>query len=62
MNKAVLDTDTLSAIMRQDSAAISNAQAYLPSYLELSAVQFVSETFFAPECKRRRPIRQQKGS
>ena len=29
MNKAVLDTDTLSAIMRQDSTVISQAQNYL---------------------------------
>ena len=36
MNKAVLDTDTLSAIMRQDSAALSHAQAYLSSYSQLS--------------------------
>ena len=36
MNKAVLDTDTLSAIMRRESAAISNAQAYLSSHSQLS--------------------------
>lgn len=36
MNKAVLDTDILSAIMRRESAAISNAQAYLSSHSQLS--------------------------
>ena len=36
MNKAVLDTDTLSAIMRRDSEALSNARAYLSSHLQLS--------------------------
>lgn len=36
MNKAVLDTDTLSAVMRQDPAAISNTQAYLSSHSQLS--------------------------
>jgi len=36
MNKAVLDTDTLSAIMRRDSEALSNAGAYLSSHLQLS--------------------------
>ena len=36
MNKAVLDTDTLSAIMRQESRALSHAQAYLSSYSQLT--------------------------
>ena len=36
MNKAVLDTDTLSAIMRRNSEAMSNARAYLSSHLQLS--------------------------
>ena len=36
MNKAVLDTDTLSAIMRQESRALSHAQTYLSSYSQLS--------------------------
>ena len=36
MNKAVLDTDTLSAIMRQDASALSNAQAYLSSHARLT--------------------------
>ncbi len=32
MNKAVLDTDTLSAVMRQESTALSQARVYLSSY------------------------------
>ena len=36
MNKAVLDTDTLSAIMRQESIALSQAQVYLKSYSQLT--------------------------
>ena len=36
MNKAVLDTDTLSAIMRQESKALSQAQVYLSSYSRLT--------------------------
>ncbi len=36
MNKAVLDTDTLSAIMRQQSTALSQAQVYLSSYSRLT--------------------------
>lgn len=36
MNKAVLDTDTLSAIMRQESTALSQAQVYLSSYSRLT--------------------------
>jgi len=36
MNKAVLDTDTLSAIMRQESRALSHAQFYLSSYSQLT--------------------------
>ena len=36
MNKAVLDTDTLSAIMRQESRALSHAQTYLSSYSQLT--------------------------
>ncbi len=36
MNKAVLDTDTLSAIMRQESTALSQAQVYLSSYSQLT--------------------------
>jgi tRNA(fMet)-specific endonuclease VapC len=36
MNKAVLDTDTLSAIMRQEATALSQAHAYLSSYSQLT--------------------------
>ncbi len=36
MNKAVLDTDTLSAIMRQESTALSQARVYLSSYSRLT--------------------------
>ncbi len=36
MNKAVLDTDALSAIMRQESTALSQAQVYLSSYSRLT--------------------------
>lgn len=36
MNKAVLDTDVLSAIMRQDATALSHAQAYLSSFSQLT--------------------------
>ncbi len=36
MNKAVLDTNTLSAIMRHESRALSHAQAYLSSYSQLT--------------------------
>ena len=36
MNKGVLDTDTLSAIMRQDATARSHAQAYLASRSRLT--------------------------
>lgn len=36
MNRAVLDTDTLSAIMRQDPAAISQAVEYLAAYSQLT--------------------------
>jgi tRNA(fMet)-specific endonuclease VapC len=36
MNKVVLDTDTLSAIMRQDSTAISRAQGYLSIHPHLT--------------------------
>ncbi len=36
MNKAVLDTDVLSAIMRQDTTALSHAQAYLSSFSQLT--------------------------
>ena len=36
MNKAVLDTDTLSAIMRQDPIATSRAQAYLTAHSRLT--------------------------
>jgi len=36
MNKAVLDTDTLSAIMRQETAALSHARAYLSFYSQLT--------------------------
>lgn len=36
MNKAVLDTDILSAIMRQDSHALANARRYLASHQHLS--------------------------
>ena len=36
MNKAVLDTDTLSAIMRREPTAIANARAYLSSQSQLS--------------------------
>ncbi len=36
MNKVVLDTDTLSGIMRQLPAALSSAQAYLSSYSQLT--------------------------
>ncbi len=32
MNKAVLDTDTLSAVMRQETTALSQARVYLSSY------------------------------
>ena len=32
MNKAVLDTDTSSAVMRQESTALSQARVYLSSY------------------------------
>jgi tRNA(fMet)-specific endonuclease VapC len=36
MNKAVLDTDTLSAIMRQNPAVIVHAQAYLVTHSQLT--------------------------
>ncbi len=36
MNKAVLDTDTLSAIMRQDPIATSRAQVYLTAHSRLT--------------------------
>jgi predicted nucleic acid-binding protein len=36
MNKAVLDTDTLSAIMRQEATVLTQARAYLSSYSQLS--------------------------
>jgi len=36
MNKAVLDTDTLSAIMRQEAIVLSRAQAYLSFYSQLT--------------------------
>ena len=36
MNKSVLDTDILSALMRQDATAISNAQVYLSSHSQFS--------------------------
>ena len=36
MNKAVLDADVLSAIMRQDATALSQAQAYLSSFSQLT--------------------------
>lgn len=36
MNRAVLDTDTLSAIMKQDAKALSNARAYLSSHPQLT--------------------------
>jgi tRNA(fMet)-specific endonuclease VapC len=36
MNKAVLDTDILSAIMRQHSTVLSHAQDYLSSYSRLT--------------------------
>lgn len=36
MNKAILDTDILSAIMRQESLAIESAQVYLENYPRLS--------------------------
>ena len=36
MNKAVLDTDVLSAIMRQDATATAHAQAYLSSFSQLT--------------------------
>lgn len=36
MNKVVLDTDTLSAIMRQDSTAISQVQNYLSFHPHLT--------------------------
>lgn len=36
MNKAVLDTDTLSALMRKNPDAVANAQAYLASHQQLT--------------------------
>lgn len=36
MNKAILDTDILSAIMRQERLAIESAQAYLDQHSQLS--------------------------
>jgi len=36
MNKAVLDTDTLSAIMRQHSLALSQSRAYLSSHSQIT--------------------------
>ena len=36
MNKVVLDTDTLSAIMREDASAVSNAKDYLSAYPRLT--------------------------
>lgn len=36
MNRAVLDIDTLSSIMRQDPTALSHAQAYLSSHPQLT--------------------------
>jgi len=36
MNTSVLDTDTLSAIMRQDADAVSNARQYLASHPRLT--------------------------
>jgi len=36
MSKAVLDTDTLSAIMRQEAVALSQAHAYLSSNSQLT--------------------------
>ena len=36
MNKAVLDTGTLSAIMRHESTALSHAQTYISSYSQLT--------------------------
>ena len=36
MNKAVLDTDTLSAVIRQDPIATSHAQAYLTAHSRLT--------------------------
>lgn len=36
MNTAVLDTDVLSAIMRQDADAVSNAKRYLAAHPKLT--------------------------
>ena len=36
MNKAVLDTDILSAVMRQDQAVLSEAQTYLTYHPQLA--------------------------
>ncbi|TWU30312.1 type II toxin-antitoxin system VapC family toxin [Bythopirellula polymerisocia] len=36
MNKAVLDTDTLSAIMRQDTSAVENVRIYLTFHSRLT--------------------------
>lgn len=36
MNKAVLDTDTLSAIMRQEATALSQAHTYLSFFSQLT--------------------------
>lgn len=36
MNKAVLDTDVLSAIMRKDARAVANAHQYLATHGRLT--------------------------